>query len=72
MASSKKGWGDGKGAKDDSMRSKQLTPSSTQIGLFLKRKVGWRRLRGYGLLSKIIAGVKFKDGEEITTKNQVA
>jgi len=32
---------------------------------------GWRRLRGFRLLSKLIAGVKFKDGEEVI-KEQVA
>jgi len=32
---------------------------------------GWRRLRGFQLLSKVIAGVKFKDGEEVV-KEQVA
>jgi len=26
---------------------------------------GWRRLRGFQLLSKVVAGVKFKDGEEV-------
>lgn len=33
---------------------------------------GWRRLRGFALLPKIVAGVKFKDGEEVMTKKQVA
>jgi transposase-like protein len=33
---------------------------------------GWRRLRGFALLSKIVAGVKFKDGEEVIMKEQVA
>lgn len=32
---------------------------------------GWRRLRGFSKLSKVVAGVKFKDGEEVT-KEQVA
>jgi len=31
----------------------------------------WRRLRGFALLSKVIAGVNFKNGEEVT-KEQVA
>jgi len=26
---------------------------------------GWRRLRGFALLPKVVAGVKFKDGEEM-------
>jgi transposase-like protein len=33
---------------------------------------GWRRLRGFVLLSKIVAGVKCKNGEEVITKEQVA
>ena len=33
---------------------------------------GWRRLRGFALLSKIVAGTKFKDGEEIMGKENVA
>lgn len=33
---------------------------------------GWRRLRGFVLLSKVIAGVKFKDGEEVIEKASVA
>jgi transposase-like protein len=32
---------------------------------------GWRRLRGFSMLSKVMAGVKFKDGEEVV-KEQVA
>jgi len=32
---------------------------------------GWRRLKGSKMLSKIVAGVKFKDGEEVL-KEQVA
>lgn len=32
---------------------------------------GWRRLRGFTMLSKVVAGVKFKDGEEVI-KEQVA
>lgn len=32
---------------------------------------GWRRLRGFQLLSKVVAGVKFKDGEEVI-KQRVA
>ena len=30
---------------------------------------GWRRLRGFVLLSKIVTGVKFKDGEEVIKEN---
>ena len=33
---------------------------------------GWRRLRGFALLPKIVAGIKFKNGEEVTGKENVA
>jgi putative transposase len=33
---------------------------------------GWRRLRGFALLPKIVAGIKFKDGEEVIRKESVA
>lgn len=32
----------------------------------------WRRQRGYNYLAKVITGVKFKDGIEVTEKDQVA
>jgi len=32
---------------------------------------GWRRLKGLKMFSKIVAGVKFKNGEEVL-KEQVA
>ena len=32
----------------------------------------WRRLNGYELLAKVIAGVKFIDGIEETTKSKAA
>lgn len=32
----------------------------------------WRRLRGFDYLAKVITGVKFKDGIEVTKNNQVA
>ena len=32
----------------------------------------WRRLRGFDYLAKVITGVEFKDGIEVTTINQVA
>lgn len=31
----------------------------------LNAQKGWRRLRGYELISKIIEGIEFKDGEEV-------
>jgi transposase-like protein len=32
----------------------------------------WRKLRGFDYLTKVITGVKFKDGIETTTNNQIA
>ena len=32
----------------------------------------WRRLRGFAYLAKVITGVKFKHGIEVTNVNQVA
>lgn len=32
----------------------------------------WRRLRGFNYLAKVITGIKFKDGIEVTQDNQVA
>jgi hypothetical protein len=32
----------------------------------------WRRLRGFDYLTKVITGVRFKDGIEVTDANQVA
>ena len=32
----------------------------------------WRRLRGFDYLAKVITGVKFEDGIEVTRVNQVA
>ena len=32
----------------------------------------WRRLRGFNYLAKVITGIKFKDGIEVTTDDQVA
>ena len=32
----------------------------------------WRRLSGFDYLAKVIMGVKFKDGEEVTKVDQVA
>ena len=32
----------------------------------------WRRLRAFDYLAKVITGVKFKDGIEVTTVNQAA
>jgi hypothetical protein len=32
----------------------------------------WRRLRGFNYLARVITGVKFKDGIEVTNSDQVA
>ena len=32
----------------------------------------WRRLRGFDYLAKVVTGIKFKDGVEVTTDNQAA
>jgi hypothetical protein len=32
----------------------------------------WRRLRGFNDLAKVIAGIRLKDGIEVTEANQVA
>jgi hypothetical protein len=32
----------------------------------------WRRLNGYGLLARVIAGVKFVDGVELSPKEKAA
>jgi putative transposase len=32
----------------------------------------WRKLRGFDYLAKVITGVKFKDGIEITQNDQIA
>jgi len=32
----------------------------------------WRRLRGFDYLAKVITGIKFKDGVEVTEANQIA
>jgi hypothetical protein len=32
----------------------------------------WRRLRGFDYLAKVITGIKFRDGIEVTDVNQAA
>jgi hypothetical protein len=32
----------------------------------------WRKLRGFNYLAKVITGVRFKDGIEATTTDQIA
>lgn len=40
--------------------------------LALEAEKRWKRLRGFEQLSKVLAGTKFKDGEEVIKKEQVA
>ena len=41
-----------------------------KLGLCAEKK--WRRLRGFDYLAKVVTGVKFKDGVEVTDVDQVA
>jgi len=41
-----------------------------KLGMCAEKK--WRRLRGFNHLAKVITGVPFKDGIEVTEGNQVA
>ena len=41
-----------------------------KLGLCAERN--WRRQRGFNYLAKVITGVKFRDGIEVTASNQVA
>lgn len=41
-----------------------------KLGMCAEKK--WRKLRGFRDLAKVITGVKFKDGIEVTENNQVA
>ena len=41
-----------------------------KLGLCAEKK--WRRLRGFDYLAKVVTGIKFKDGVEVTEADQVA
>ena len=41
-----------------------------KLGLCAEKK--WRRLRGFDYLAKVVTGIKFKDGVEVTEVKQVA
>lgn len=47
-------------------------------GILLMFKLGmcaeenWRRLRGFNYLAKVLTGIKFKDGIEVTAIDQAA
>ena len=59
-------------------RSKRSIGCLTRDGmLHMMFKLGqcaekqWRRLRGFGYLAKVVIGIKFKDGVEVTDVDQV-
>ncbi|MCU7882052.1 MAG: hypothetical protein KZQ66_12800 [Candidatus Thiodiazotropha sp. (ex Lucinoma aequizonata)] len=41
-----------------------------KLGLCAEKK--WRRFRGLDYLAKVVTGIKFKDGVEVTEVDQVA
>ena len=41
-----------------------------KLGMCAEKK--WRRLRGFDYLAKVITGIEFRDGIEVTTIDQVA
>ena len=41
-----------------------------KLGLCAEKK--WRLLRGFDYLAKLVTGIKFKDGVEVTVVDQVA
>ena len=41
-----------------------------KLGMCAEKK--WRRLRGFDYLAKVVTGIKFKDGVEVTTDDQAA
>ena len=41
-----------------------------KLGLCAEKK--WRRLSGFDYLAKVVTGIKFKDGVEVTEVDQVA
>jgi transposase-like protein len=60
-------------------RTKRSTGCLTRDGMLhmmFKRdqcaEKNWRRLRGFDYLAKVVTGIKFNDGVELTTDDQVA
>jgi hypothetical protein len=41
-----------------------------KLGLCVEKK--WRRLRGFDYLAKVVIGIKFKEGVEVTEVDQDA
>ena len=58
------------------VRSKGCLSNKTALAMIFKlaeaAERGWRRLNGHNLLPKLILGVKFADGIEITSQAQAA
>ena len=41
-----------------------------KLGQYAEKK--WRRFRGFNYLEKVVSGIKFKDGIEVTEPDQAA
>jgi putative transposase len=63
-------------ARHRTVRSKECLSNKTALAMIFKlaeaAEKSWRRLDGHNLLPKLILGVKFADGIEITSKAQAA
>lgn len=59
-----------------SKRSKGCLSRTTMLNMIFKlgmcAEKRWRRLRGFDHLAKVIEGVPFKDGRELTTEDRIA
>ena len=58
------------------VRSKGCVTRDSMLHMMFKLGIcaekTWRRLRGFDYLAKVIIGIKFKDGVEVTAVDQVA
>jgi transposase-like protein len=58
------------------IRAKGCLSNKTALAMIFKlaqaAEKSWRRLKGYGLLPKVILGVKFNDGIEVRSQTQTA
>ena len=56
-------------------RSKGCLTRDTMLHMMFKlgqcAEKKWRRLRGFDYLAKVVTGIKFKDGVEVTVVDQV-
>jgi putative transposase len=50
----------------------RVTTLSMVFKLAISAEKRWKRLHGYKLIDKVIQGVKFRDGEEVTTEENAA